>query len=194
MEIDPPPGATPIDPDEADGLIPPISTQGELNEFEARNIVSATLWAIRSRQIKSDFLSDHTLCELHRQMFGNTWRWAGTYRQTQKSIGCESWKISEAMRNLVEDVKVWLDQESYSATEIAARFHHRLTWIHPFANGNGRFARFATDILCEQRGWPASHWGRESLTEPSRVRSEYIAALQSADQNDFKPLIQFMRS
>jgi len=41
-----PPGATPIDPDEADGLIPEhISTRGELDELEEANIQEGLKWA-----------------------------------------------------------------------------------------------------------------------------------------------------
>ncbi len=39
LEFDYPEGATPLDPDEADGLMPSLSTQGELNGFEALNII-----------------------------------------------------------------------------------------------------------------------------------------------------------
>ena len=38
-------GATPIDPEEAEGLIPSISTRAELNAFEALNIAEALGWA-----------------------------------------------------------------------------------------------------------------------------------------------------
>jgi hypothetical protein len=39
------PGATPLDPDEAAGLIPGhIRTQGELNEWEQTNILEASRW------------------------------------------------------------------------------------------------------------------------------------------------------
>jgi hypothetical protein len=37
-------GATPLDLDALAGLIPGLSAQGELNEFEARNIAAALRW------------------------------------------------------------------------------------------------------------------------------------------------------
>jgi hypothetical protein len=43
------PGATPLDPDELEALIPEyISTQGELNAWEQRNIIGGQEWALRS--------------------------------------------------------------------------------------------------------------------------------------------------
>ena len=39
MTLSYPDGATPLDPDTLAGLIPSLTTQGELDEFEARNIL-----------------------------------------------------------------------------------------------------------------------------------------------------------
>jgi hypothetical protein len=45
MKFEYPPGATPIDPDEAGGLIPAhVRLQAELNEYEEANILAATEW------------------------------------------------------------------------------------------------------------------------------------------------------
>lgn len=192
MEVNLPEGATPLDLDEAQGLIPSLSTQGELNEFEAANIVQGASWARKSRQVKGSLLDDKTLRELHKRMFGDTWKWAGKYRVTQKSIGCEAWQISTALKSLVEDVKAWIESGIYSSEEIAARFHHKLVWIHPFANGNGRFARLATDLLCGQQCWPLSKWGSSNLCTQGETRREYIDALRAADSNRFTELIDFM--
>lgn len=192
MDLSFPEGATPLDLDEAEELIPSLSTQAELNEFEARNIMQGAAWARKSRKVKNNLLSDGTFRELHRQMFGETWRWAGRYRTTQKSIGCEAWRIRDALTNLIEDVKTWIDCRSYLPPEIAARFHHRLVWIHPFSNGNGRFARLATDLLCEQQKWGISNWGFSDLAIQSKTRRDYIEALRAADSNDFSVLIEFM--
>ena len=47
LEIQYPPGATPLDPDELGGLIPNyITTQGELNQLERENILEAAQWAL----------------------------------------------------------------------------------------------------------------------------------------------------
>ncbi|MEQ1935821.1 MAG: mobile mystery protein B [Fimbriimonadaceae bacterium] len=187
-----PEGATPIDADEAEALIPSLSTQAELNEFEAHNILQAQMWARTSRSIKSKLLSEQVLRQLHREMFRHTWKWAGTYRLTQKSIGCETWQIGTKLHEFLDDIVIWLEHQTYPPAEIAARFHHRLVWIHPFPNGNGRFARLATDLFCEQQGWPVPTWGSANLNAIGDVRKAYIAALQAADKHDFAPLIDQM--
>jgi fido (protein-threonine AMPylation protein) len=75
-----PEGATPLDPDAAEGLIPDLSTQADLNEFEALNILQAEGWAARSRMLRQAFPDIQTLRELHRRMFNQTWKWAGEFR------------------------------------------------------------------------------------------------------------------
>ncbi len=66
------PGATPLSEEDVRGLkIESITTQGELNEAEAANIISGQEWALRSRTASlSDMLSDDYLQRLHVEMFG----------------------------------------------------------------------------------------------------------------------------
>jgi len=52
MKLEYPNGATPLDPDLVAALIPDLSTQGELSEWEAANIAAALRWAQRSRTLK----------------------------------------------------------------------------------------------------------------------------------------------
>ncbi len=194
MNADLPEGATPIDAEEADELIPALSTRGELNEFEAINIAQAMVWAENSRRISKDLLSAETLNLLHKRMFSRTWRWAGKYRLTQKNIGVEAYKIGEAIHGLLEDTKLWIQSKVYDPNEIAARFHHRLVSVHAYPNGNGRHARLATDLLCMNQGWPLPTWGSTALDGPSNIRKRYLEALRQADAGDIHPLRSFLYS
>ncbi|MBL9219800.1 MAG: Fic family protein [Opitutaceae bacterium] len=79
--------------------------------------------------------------------------------------------------------------------EIAVRLHHRMVVIHPWPNGNGRHARLLADIVVAARGQLALTWGASlDLVQPGLARRQYIAALQSADQGDYAPLIAFATS
>ncbi len=130
-------GATPIDPDEMEGLkIGHITTREELNRFEQDNINEALQW-LQSRR-KSDILTEKFAKTLHQKMFGKVWKWAGTFRKSGKNIGVDWHKISTELHVILHDVRYWIDQKTYPDAEIAVRFHHRLVWVHPFANGNGR--------------------------------------------------------
>ena len=80
------PGATPLSPEELHGLIPSfVTTQGALNEFEQANILHSMDWADKSRQ---DILTEKFVLELHKHMFGETWKWVGNYNTSDKNIGC----------------------------------------------------------------------------------------------------------
>ena len=192
--FDYPEGATPIDEDEKEGLlIPHISTKEELNELEQRNISDAYSWLDRTR--RRDYLSEEFIRKLHEKMFGKVWAWAGDYRRTEKNIGVDWAQIPIQFRQLLNDVRYWIDQETYSPDEIAARFHHRLVLIHLFPNGNGRHARVMTDILLEKvLDQEPFSWGSGSLIEEGDVRTTYIQALRSADAHDYEPLLYLVRS
>src|SRR6266540_4764288 len=89
MEFTSPDGATPLDPDTISGLIPNLTTQSELNEFEARNVLLGERWALRARGENRDVLLTSTLRRLHKEMFGHTWRWAGQFRTADTNIGID---------------------------------------------------------------------------------------------------------
>lgn len=192
VNLDYPPGATPLDADELASLIPGhITTQGELNEWEQLNILQGETWARKQRK---DILDESFVRQLHRQMFGETWRWAGEFRKSDKNIGVDWPKIGVELRQLFDDVHYQIDHTSCPPDEIAVRFHHGLVSIHPFPNGNGRHTRLVADLIAEQLGRPRFTWGSRSLTDASETRRHYIAALQAADARDYAPLIAFARS
>jgi Fic-DOC domain mobile mystery protein B len=127
-------------------------------------------------------------------MFGNVWKWAGQYRKTGKNIGVDTYMIQIALKELVDDATYRIEHRTYEPDEIAARFHHRLVYIHPYPNGNGRHARMAADLLLRSMGQAAFTWGSENLTDPGKTCSEYIAALHAADGHDCGKLFRFVRS
>ena len=203
MRLDYPDGATPLDPDLLVALIPDLSTQQELNEWEAQNIAAALRWAQRSRTLRRDLLSLSGLTLLHRRMFDQTWRWAGKFRMSDTNIGVSWHQSPTQVQALCDDVRYQLqnagDGMTYSWEELATRFHHRLVLVHPFPNGNGRHARLATDLLLFFHGQPMFTWGAASLSmaslvADSPVRREYLAALREADQGGFDRLLRFVRS
>lgn len=65
----------------------------------------------------------------------------------------------------------------------AAWLHHRFTQIHPFQDGNGRVARALGTLVFLQAGWFPLVINRDQ-------RSDYIAALETADHGDLAPLVE----
>lgn len=187
---------TELSADKIQGLIPSITKRSELNAIERLNINEARVWALRKKNLqRSDLLSDAFARDLHRRMFNQVWKWAGRYRSIAKNMGWEPHMISEAMRNLFQDVAASLEDETYDEAEMAVRMHHRLVVIHPWSNGNGRHARLMADIFVAAKGGAELRWGAGSnLAASGELRSRYIAALREADGGNFASLIAFAKS
>ena len=195
MELEYAPGATPLDPDEATGLIPShIVTQADLNAWEQINITKADQWASRQRRL--NLLDEGFIRDLHRQMFDKTWRWAGTFRSSDKNIGVPWQQVAVKLRNLLDNTQYQIDHNVYEPDALAVRFHHQLVWIHAFPNGNGRHARLMADLLSMRLGRARLTWGGgvAALTSPGELRARYLNALREADQGALDELIAFARN
>jgi Fic-DOC domain mobile mystery protein B len=193
MELDHPDGATPLDPDEIEGLrFKHVETCGELNQLEQQNIQNGLKWLERQKSIPK-ILSESFIRRLHKELFGNVWSWAGRFRLTGKNLGVDPTVIGVELRNLLDDTNYWIEHDTFDRLEFAARFHHRLVQIHAFPNGNGRHARIMTDVVLERLlGDQRLGWGNTSLDDQGKVRTAYIGALRQADKGDYGPLIAFL--
>lgn len=188
LDVQPDYGQTTLSPEEREGLkIPVIQTKSDLAEYEARNIAKA-----RSRlsSINRDIYTIEFCLYLHKRMFEDVWKWAGTFRTTDKNIGMSKFQIQTELKKTFDDLCYWLEHATYSGDEIFARFHHRLVYIHPFPNGNGRHARLYTDIALRKHGLEPFSWGNSVCDR----RKEYLKAVKDADQKEFRPLIRFCRN
>lgn len=190
-----PKGATPLDPDEIDDLkIKTITTRGELDRWEQHNIGEAMDW-LDTRKNKSEILFESFVMKLHKKMLGKVWTWAGSFRKTDNSIGVDKYKIGSELKTLLDNTKYWIDNDIYDSDEVALRFHHQLVKIHCFPNGNGRHSRLMTDILLtDVLDKEPFTWGKQNLSVEGGVRDTYINALHSADNNEYEPLMEFVRS
>ena len=166
-----------------------ITTRAELNELETKGIADAEIWLLKN---KKDILNETFIKNLHKKMFGYIWKWAGSFRTSERNIGVAPYEIQPKLRILLDDVKFWIDNQTFSPKEIAIRFHHRLVQIHPFPNGNGRISRLMADLLMKQFDLPALNWGSGNLTEISELRKEYISALREADNGNYSLLLSFI--
>jgi Fic-DOC domain mobile mystery protein B len=188
------PDQTPIDADEKAGLLPQhLATMGQLDEWEATNILEAMKWLNARRKL--NVLNEAFCRQLHKKMFDKTWKWAGEFRRSDKNIGGDWRQGAVGLKQLLENVDYWITESTFPLEEIAVRFHHALVLIHPFPNGNGRHSRAMTDALLRQMGLPAFTWGSgQNLVAASETRTQYIAALRAADSGDFTLLQLFVRS
>jgi Fic-DOC domain mobile mystery protein B len=198
--LDEPDDGTPLTDEERQGLRLPVLTRKELNRAEAENISRAMTWLFLSRRrLRPEPVTREAwLMRLHWRMYDQVWTWAGRYRTADRNLGAPYWQIRVDMHNLEADAQAWLTDTSatrFSDDECAIRFGYRLVVIHPFANGNGRWSRLASDALIVALGGHRFSWGGASLTETGQLRRSYITALQAADTvRDFGPLLAFARS
>jgi Fic-DOC domain mobile mystery protein B len=183
--------ATPVD--DISGLIPThITNKDQLNEWEVNNIIKAAGKYLGRRKTRAITLE--MIKNVHRDMFNETWQWAGQFRRVDLSIGIDWHKINEEVKKLADDIEYWEnDKKSPTIFERSVRIHHRLVKIHPFKNGNGRHARMMSDIFLYSHGHKMPIWPSHELIIRTNIRDKYIGALAKADKNDYGPLEKLTR-
>lgn len=126
--------------------------------------------------------------KLHGEMFGEVWEWAGRLRRHGLNLGVAPVKIAPELHAVQSELRGW-EETGMDPLEIAVRLHYRLVWIHPFAGGNGRWARMVSNIYLRKKDLPLILWPEDRFTIQGDIRDAYIVALRRADQGDFQPLI-----
>ena len=148
-------------------------TMDEIYFYEAKNITKATIKYLSIKPTKKLApFSFEWLLKLHKDMFGDVWEWAGKIRQVNLSIGIKPYLISTELKKLIDDIEFWEENRSFEVIEIASRIHHRAVFIHPFLNGNGRWARMLANIYLKQNGleptsWNENYFQKQILQEKS---------------------------
>lgn len=135
---------------------------------------------------------------IHKEGFGFIFPdWAGKFRDLDVTVGeyepPHYSRIPELVRNLCDDLKERLNhlplpknQEQFLTEVISllAWFQHRLVWIHPFRDYNGRVARLLTNLLALNLGLPLLI----IKADTGKDRTAYIKAMKAADKNDYSKL------
>lgn len=189
---DDPPGATPLDAEEFEQLIPThIATRADLNAAERDNILDARVWAFTRNVMSVDALLQISMVDvIHRRMFDHVWQWAGRRRTRSTNIGVEPAQIVMQLRDALDDATFWHTNVTFGPHEIAVRIHHRLVQVHPYVNGNGRHARFIADLYLHLIGEASLPW-KPGESDLSESRDAYISALREADRGDYSSLIAY---
>lgn len=185
-------GSTPID--DISGLkISWAKNQKDVNRAESENIaVAVSKYLMRSVGNPNLWFNAEFLKKVHKDMLYNVWDYAGIIRKSEKSIGVKSYHINSLMSELCRDVIYWCNNPcELTFIEQSAIIHHRLVYIHPFENGNGRFARLISDMYlkawkCEFPNWPSS------IQNDGEIRKYYIESLKLADKGDYGELVNLM--
>jgi Fic-DOC domain mobile mystery protein B len=189
-------GQTPLSEEEFEGLkISSVTTREELDEFEQLNIEQAIQWTFGKKVYANDLLSEKFIKDLHKRMYGDVWKWAGSFRNTEKNLGIKSFLISVQLKQLLDRALFWYENNIFTPDEMAVRFKHELVSIHCFANGNGRHSRLMADLIMEKLyNKPFLTWGSSNLVQANDKRKAYIDAIKMADNLDLNSLILFAKS
>ena len=188
-------GQTKLSNEELEGLkIKSIANRAELDEFEQLNIEKAIEWTLSLKIKPEQLFTEKFILNIHKKMYSDVWKWAGSFRKSEKNIGIKSYSISIELKKLLDDALYWFENKTYYNEEIAIRFKHRIVSIHCFPNGNGRHSRLIADLIMTKLfNKPYFTWGNSNLVKASEVRAMYIKALQAADKQNYLPLISFAK-
>jgi len=88
---------------------------------------------------------------------------------------------------LMQDALVWFqnNEKRLHSIELAAIFHHKITHIHPFFDGNGRTARLVMNLILMRNGYPL-------VVILKNDRKKYYQTLEKADKGDYAPFVRFI--
>ncbi|MBT3298253.1 Fic family protein [archaeon] len=89
--------------------------------------------------------------------------------------------------NHVNNMMKWFskNKNSLHPFELAVILHHKLAWIHPFEDGNGRTARTVMNFILSKKGFPM-------FFIPFDKREEYYSALEEADKENYTKYVSMM--
>jgi Fic family protein len=92
-------------------------------------------------------------------------------------------KVSDLLDELIQFINE--NPLQLNDIELATIFHHKLVWIHPFFDGNGRTVRLAMNLLLIRKGFPPAIILKND-------RKKYYDALNQANNGNYQKLTLLM--
>jgi Fic family protein len=139
--------------------------------------------------------SEHSISEvfirnLHKMVVRETEQEeAGSYRKTNVIITGSDHKPVEAseVSSAMDDFIVWVrnNQKKLHSIELAAIVHHKIVYIHPFTDGNGRTARLTMNLFLMHEGYPL-------VVVLKNDRRKYYRTLAKADKGEYSSFVRFI--
>ena len=186
------PGETPIDPSRLLSKHKKVvKTEGQLALVEAENIRKAHVKYLTGSLARKKVPFDvQWMCQLHKEMYGDVWEWAGIPKRGDLPFGVPKEQIQGEFYALSRDIECWPESEM-GVLEQSAYLHYRAVRVHPFPNGNGRWARLLANIWLRLNKHPIVDWPTEVRGTESSIRQEYLKAVRAAyDDVDIEPLLE----
>ena len=92
-------------------------------------------------------------------------------------------KVPDLLDELIEFINT--NPLNLNDIELATIFHHKLVWIHPFFDGNGRTVRLSMNLLLMRCGFPPAIILKND-------RKKYYEALNQANNGNYQKLTLLM--
>ena len=185
-------GQTPIDPSIIHDLKHShIQDMSELYEQERENIAEGIIWLNKKNHDIYDYFF---WLNVHKFMYCNVWKFAGQIRKVElnNTDFKMPYDVRPSLLELSRDLANWVDFKTYPEKEMAALFHEKLLTIHPFKDGNGRWARVLTEFVCKILSIEIPSWGKNIQDDELR-RTNYIKAVTLArHEGQYNDLVNIM--
>ena len=121
-------------------------------------------------------------------MFGDVWKWAGEFRQENLNLGCDWHQVPMQLQALLDDCPSG-NKAGRCSPGAGREAPSSVGRIHPFLNGNGRWARMLANIWLKRHGHAITEWPEETIGSTSVIRDEYLTAIRASDEGDEEPLM-----
>ena len=113
---------------------------------------------------------------------------AGRYRNAGVRIIGANFTPPNALKvdDFMEELIGWVNEKNGLSVIVKAMiFHHRMVWIHPFFDGNGRTVRLIFNLLLMSAGYPPAIILQQD-------RKKYYDALNKANQGNYEKLMHMV--
>ena len=150
-----------------------------LNHHEAIQVLE-TMVNSKYRMKSKDILHIH---ELVLQRIEK--EYAGRYRNAGVRITGANFTPPNALKvdALMDELIDWVNEEKELPLIVRATiFHHRMVWIHPFSDGNGRAVRLMFNLILMSAGYPPAIILQQD-------RKKYYDALNKGNQGNYEKLV-----
>lgn len=190
------------------------SNEDELQAREAIGVIRASRF-IRKYARTHKPITMESIREIHHEIFRDAWpEIAGVYRtenlkiteskhlpphHTQVAVLMNEVEVEfrerlktiekadGTLQRAVGQPEITLDMID-RVVRVAVWLHHKITYIHPFREGNGRTARLAANLILERNGLVGI-----SIKVEKENKNRYRRALAQADiRKDYEPLVEMM--
>lgn len=174
-----------------------VTRKREMDQLEAESLSKSQNASFDAITTRSRFTAK-LIRGLHRSWLGHLYDWAGEYRNVELAKGGFRWPpaklVEQNMKSFERSTLARLTPCRSGPLEVVclklAEVHGEFLLIHPFRDGNGRLARWITNLMALQAGLPNPDYGFTGRGAKQR-RADYLSGVIQAYAANVQPLADF---